>query len=73
MKALENVIARVDSALNSFWIGFVLRQYHKLQVIRFRRLAERLAQTTVKHPRLEYVSHQALRHQLEAELLLGRN
>lgn len=72
MKALKNAIARVDSALNSFWIGLVLRHYHKLQVIRFTRLAEQFAQSTVKHPRLEYVSHQALRHQLEAELLLGK-
>ncbi|SBW84242.1 hypothetical protein PVE_R2G0213 [Pseudomonas veronii 1YdBTEX2] len=72
MKALMKAIIRVDAALDLFWIGIVLRTYHEAQAARFSRLAERLALAAVEHQRIDYVSHQALRHKLEADLLLGK-
>lgn len=72
MKALMKAFSRVDAALDLFWIGIVLRSYHEAQAARFGRLAERLALAAIEHPRIDYVSHQALRHKLEADLLQGK-
>lgn len=72
MKTLNNVFARIDSALDLFWKGVVLRRYHEAQAKRFSRMTTRLVQVAVKHPRIDYVSHQARRHRLEADLLQGK-
>jgi len=71
MNELNTLVARVDTALDTFWIGFVLRKYHQAQAKRYSRKARSLAQTFSKHPALEVVSHQARRHALEAELISG--
>lgn len=72
MTALKSACTRVDAALDHFWRGIVLRGYHQAQAIRFSRMAERLASETAKHPELDYVSHQARRHELEADLLQSK-
>ncbi|MGE8065134.1 hypothetical protein [Pseudomonas sp. NPDC089569] len=71
MKALTNVIARTDAALNKFWIGTVLRGYHQVQAASYSRKARRLASISVAQPAYAVVRHQAARHQLEAELIGG--
>lgn len=71
MNELNSVVARVDAALDSFWIGFVLRKYHQFQANRYSRKARSLARVTAKRPVYEVVSHQARRHHLEAELISG--
>lgn len=72
MNAFKSAIARIDTALNMFWIGVVLRRYHEAQAARFSRLAERLAHDVANRPMRDYVSHQACRHMLEVELLQGK-
>ncbi|HDS0957046.1 hypothetical protein [Pseudomonas putida] len=69
MIALKKAFARIDAALDKFWIGFVLLSYHEAQAARFSRQAERMANAAVEQPR---VSHQARRHRLEADLLQGK-
>ncbi|MCU9528544.1 hypothetical protein [Pseudomonas mosselii] len=69
MNALIKAFARMDAALDKFWIGTVLLSYHEAQAARFSRMADRMATAAVEHPR---VSHQALRHRLEADLLQGK-
>ncbi|MBM5458950.1 hypothetical protein H8F21_15390 [Pseudomonas sp. P66] len=69
MNVLKKAFARIDAALDQFWIGFVLLSYHEAQAARFSRMAERMAQAAVQRPR---ASHQAQRHRLEADLLQGK-
>lgn len=72
MKLLKAAFARIDTALNVFWIGVVLRRYHEAQAARFSRLAERLAHDAVNRRVRDYVSQKACRHQLEVQLLQGK-
>ncbi|MGF6282067.1 hypothetical protein ABH908_000446 [Pseudomonas frederiksbergensis] len=70
MKALKNVIARTDAALNKFWIGTALRGYHQIQAKIYSRKARRFACKAVSQPDYAVVRHQAARHRLEAELIV---
>lgn len=69
MKAIQSTIARIDLALDYFWVGMVLRSYHRMQAQRFSRKAARLARIGTTQPAYAVISHQAARHKLEAELI----
>ena len=70
MNAIKSAVAHVDSTLDSFWIGSVLRCYHQVQASRYRRKATRLSRISTSQPAYAAVSQMAGRHKLEAELLL---
>ncbi|HCU1997407.1 TPA: hypothetical protein OUI19_001711 [Pseudomonas aeruginosa] len=82
---MKIAIAKLDAALDKFWIGVVLHAYHRLMSAHYRRKAARLAQKVqgrtneIQNPAYQvrakdqFLSHrhQVLRHDLEAKLIRG--
>ncbi len=72
MNVLKSLFVRIDSALDNFWIGFVLRTYHQLQAERYCRKAARLAWAGTLRSNYAVVRREAQRHQAEAKVLGGK-
>ncbi len=77
MKAIKQLINRIDAALDAFWIGKVKVGYHRAMANHYRQSANRAQadgvylRLKVPTDRLNYLRHQEKRHMLDAKLAKG--